>query len=94
MGVHAAGVAVATVCKNRLEPEHGLFLASKGSNCRRRLDFAPDSPLLAAFLHGEEIPCDSEKGWTAVTVAGVPVGFGKCAGGRLKNRYPKGLRLL
>lgn len=94
LGVVAAGVAVATVCKNRLEPCHSIFLASKGENCRRRLDFSPEDPQLTAFLHGQEIPCAGEKGWTAVTVAGLPVGFGKCSGGKLKNRYPKGLRLL
>ncbi len=94
LGVLAAGVAVATVCKNRLEPEHSIFLASRAEDCRRRAEFSPGDPLLTAFLHGEEISCDGEKGWTAVTVAGIPVGFGKCAGGRLKNRYPKGLRLL
>ncbi|MBQ8684004.1 MAG: RsmF rRNA methyltransferase first C-terminal domain-containing protein [Clostridia bacterium] len=94
LGVISAGVEVATVCKNRLEPAHSIFLASKAENCRRRLDFLPGDPLLTAFLHGEEIPCEGEKGWTAVTVAGLPVGFGKCSGGKLKNRYPKGLRLL
>lgn len=94
LGVVCAGVEVATVCKNRLEPSHSVFLASKAENCRRRLDLSPGDPLLTAYLHGEEIPCNGEKGWTAVTVAGLPVGFGKCTGGKLKNRYPKGLRLL
>ena len=31
-------------------------------------------------------------GYTAVCVNGVVTGFGKASGGRLKNRYPKGLR--
>jgi len=94
LGVLSAGVAVATICKNRLEPCHSIFMASRAEHCRRTLDFDPYDPLLAAFLHGEEIPCEGEKGWTAVCVAGIPVGFGKASGGRLKNRYPKGLRLL
>ena len=34
------------------------------------------------------------KGYTAVCVAGVTTGFGKASSGRLKNRYPKGLRNL
>ena len=46
-----------------------------------------------AFLRGEEIDCDT-KGYTAVCVAGVTTGFGKASSGRLKNRYPKGLRNL
>ena len=31
--------------------------------------------------------------WQAVAADGVVTGFGKRTGGRLKNRYPKGLRL-
>lgn len=94
LGVISAGVAVATVCKNRLEPNHSIFLTAAKAQCRRSMNFSPSDPMLHAFLHGEEIPCDGEKGWTAVCVAGIPVGFGKASGGRLKNRYPKGLRLL
>ena len=94
LGVLGAGIPVANICKNRLEPHHGAFIAANGSNCVNKVDFAPDDPTLRAFLHGEEIPCPEIKGWTAVCVAGIPVGFGKASGGKLKNRYPKGLRLL
>ena len=58
------------------------------------MNFAREDPLLSAFLRGEEIPVESPSGYTAVLAGGVTVGFGKCSGGRLKNRYPKGLRLL
>lgn len=94
LGVLSAGVAVATICKNRLEPCHSIFMAASMEHCRRVVNFAPDDPLLLAFLHGEEIPCNIEKGWAAVCVSTIPVGFGKASGGKLKNRYPKGLRLL
>lgn len=94
LGVVRAGIAVATVCKNRLEPHHNLFIASQKMNCKQVMDLSPDDPLLIDFLHGLEIPCETQKGWTAICVAGIPVGFGKASGGRLKNRYPKGLRLL
>lgn len=47
------------------------------------------------FLHGEEIGVpDGLKGYTAVCTGGLTLGFGKCSGGVLKNRYPKGLRNL
>ena len=94
LGVLSAGVAVATVCKNRLEPAHSIFIASRLKSCRQSIDFSPTDPQLIAFLHGEEIACDNCSGWTAVCVACIPVGFGKASNGRLKNRYPKGLRLL
>ena len=94
LGVLSAGVAVADVCKNRLEPTHSVYVASDGSNCLQRLNFRPADSRLIAFLHGEEIACEGQSGWTAVCVAGIPVGFGKASNGKLKNRYPKGLRLL
>ena len=94
LGVLTAGVAVANVCKNRLEPSHSIFMASHGRHCRRFIDLSPADSRLPAFLHGEEIVCGDESGWTAICVCGVPVGFGKASNGKLKNRYPKGLRLL
>lgn len=92
-GTLAAGLAVAQIAKNRLEPCHAAFAAATGADCRRLLSLAPSDPQLAAFLHGEEIPT-AAGGYTAVAVAGIPLGFGKGSGGRLKNRYPKGLRTL
>ena len=94
LGVLSAGIATAQVCKNRLEPCHAAFMAAAPADCHRVLELPPDSQELAAFLHGAELPCAGENGWTAVATAGLTTGFGKCAGGRLKNRYPKGLRLL
>lgn len=57
------------------------------------LALSADDPRVAAFLHGEEIPCET-KGYTAVSVDGMITGFGKASGGMLKNKYPKGLRTL
>ena len=94
LGVLSAGVAVASICKNRLEPAHSIFIASKAEHCRQRIDLSPADPRITAFLHGEEITVDDQRGWTAVCVGGVPVGFGKASNEKLKNRYPKGLRLL
>ena len=94
LGVLSAGVSVASVCKNRLEPHHSIFIASQAHNCKRVINLALNDPRLKAYLHGEEISCDCDKGWSAVCVEGIPVGFGKVSGGKLKNRYPKGLRLL
>lgn len=94
LNILSAGIRVAEVCKNRLEPCHGAFLATSLADCRRAVSLAHDDPRLTAFLHGEELPLDGEKGWTAIGVGDLPVGFGKCAGRKLKNRYPKGLRLL
>ncbi len=93
-GVIAAGFAVAEICKNRLEPCHASYLATPLADCRRAVELAIDDARLTAFLHGEELTIDSERGFTAIGTAGMTVGFGKSVGSRLKNRYPKGLRLL
>ncbi len=92
-GVLSAGVALAEVKKGRVEPCHAVYMAAKADACRRVVDLMPNDPLARAFLHGEEIPCEGTNGFTAVAIAGAVCGFGKVSGGRLKNRYPKGLRL-
>ena len=90
-----AGVVLGEIVKNRIEPHHCAFMAAKPEDCARFVDFSCGSAEIKAFLHGEEISVPAElKGYTAVCVEGVTVGFGKASGGRLKNKYPKGLRTL
>ena len=89
----AAGVAAATVCRDRLEPCHGIFQSMRPEQCRRVLSLSRSDPRTAAFLRGEAVPAPNLNGWTAVAVDGVVTGFGKVSGGVLKNRYPKALRL-
>lgn len=98
-GLHIlrAGCPFAEVKKSRsgqrLEPHHAVFMAQTANNCRNSIDFEPDDADLLRFLKGGEINC-MQQGYTAVSVNGVVTGFGKASGGRLKNRYPKGLRML
>lgn len=93
LGVLRAGVPVCERKGKRWEPCHGLFMASQPQELSLCLDLPLDSPQLSAYLHGEEIDAPQDwKGWCGVAAAGVLTGFGKCSGGRLKNRYPKGLR--
>ena len=92
LGVLRAGVWAAEQAKGRLEPCHGLFMAARPDAVRRLLALSSQEAAAAAFLRGEEIPCDLAPGFAGVAVDGVMLGFGKVSGGRLKNRYPKGLR--
>jgi NOL1/NOP2/sun family putative RNA methylase len=78
----------------RVEPCHALFLAARPEDCRSLLNLSLDDPRLPRFLRGEEIPAENCRGWTGVAVEGIMTGFGKASGGTLKNRYPKGLRML
>lgn len=87
------GLQLAAFKKNRLEPAHALAMALRPQDALRVVELAPEDPKASAFLRGESLPCDpSLKGWTLVTTAGVSMGWGKAAGGMLKNHYPKGLR--
>lgn len=91
LGVLRAGVELARQKGRRWEPSHAAFQAARKENCRQALDLPWDAPELLSFLRGEEIDCQG-KGYTALCAGGVPLGFGKASGGRLKNHYPKGLR--
>lgn len=87
------GVLLGEIKKDRIEPHHAAFLASKPSDCCNNIDFSINSNEIINFLKGNEIPIDTNiKGWTCVSVDGITVGFGKCSNGVLKNKYPKGLR--
>ncbi|MGN0478722.1 MAG: RsmB/NOP family class I SAM-dependent RNA methyltransferase [Hominenteromicrobium sp.] len=93
LGVLRAGVEFGELKKNRMEPAHGIFMASRAEHCRSVLSLAHNDPALAAFLRGEEIPAERLQGYTAVAADGIVTGFGKAFGGVLKNKYPKGLRI-
>ena len=68
---------------------------AKPQDCRQCVPLDCNSDAARAYLHGEEIAADAAlRGYAAVAVNGVTAGFGKASGGRLKNKYPKGLRTL
>ncbi len=93
LGVLRAGVELAYMRPGRLEPAHGAFMSRTGAVCREPLELSLEQPALRSFLRGEELEC-SGKGYRAVCVNGVTLGFGKASQGKLKNHYPKGLRNL
>ncbi len=84
------GLSLLRAGKNRVEPEHALAMALDPALARRRLEL--DEGGAAAFLRGEAIPFDGEKGWTLALHRGLPLGWGKASEGWLKNHLPKGLR--
>ena len=89
-----AGLTAAQVKTNRLEPTHALYAAA-GRDAASRVSWQPNDASLTAFLRGEPVPVEPDmRGFTAVCVGDIPLGFGKAGGGVLKNHYPKGLRLM
>lgn len=95
-GTHAirAGVFAGTIKKNYFEPSHALFTSANINNVKRVVDLDLNDAYVLKFLKGEEIPVDqSIKGYAALAVNGIILGFGKASDGKLKNKYPKGLRI-
>ena len=95
LNVLRKGILFAELKKNRIEPCHHAFMCAKAGDLNRKVDLDINSIDIKKFLHGEEIEIPpSLKGYTGVLVNGISTGFGKASGGRLKNKYPKGLRTL
>lgn len=91
--VKRAGLRIGTFMKNRFTPDHALSHASSPEDVRFFVDYAHDSSEIGSYLSGMTIPCDPAlKGWCLVCCEGIAAGWGKAAGGTIKNHYPKGLR--
>ena len=88
--VISPGLALLRAETGRVEPEHALAMALLPGMARREAALTEKEAL--AFIAGEALPREGEAGWTLVTHAGLPLGWGKQAGGMLKNHVPKGLR--
>ncbi|MDE6903669.1 MAG: RsmF rRNA methyltransferase first C-terminal domain-containing protein [Lachnospiraceae bacterium] len=86
------GLHLGTNKKNRFEPSHALALSIMPGEAARFADFPSDGPEISCYLKGQTLNFQGEKGWHLITVEGYSIGWGKLAGGILKNHYPKGLR--
>ncbi len=78
--------------KNRFEPSHALALALPPEYAAHVWDLDSRDPLAEAWLKGQTFPAEGEKGWYLICVEGFSIGWGKLAGGIMKNHYPIGLR--
>ena len=88
----ADNVNIGSIEKNRLVPHHQLFKAY-GRDFNNIINLEKDDNRIGEYLSGNEIEVDAKNGYAVVLVAGIPLGGGKVVGCRLKNYYPKGLRV-
>ena len=86
------GLHLGTIKKKRFEPSHALALALKSNEVLHTWDLKSGSLECKQYLSGQTFPAEGEKGWYLITVDGYSIGWGKLAGGIMKNHYPKGLR--
>ncbi len=95
LGAVRAGVLLATSKGSVWEPAHAAFMAVAKEELKFSVDLSSGSSEILEYLRGHEISIDDKfSGYIGVCVDGIVAGFGKAVNGRLKNKYPKGLRIL
>ena len=89
------GLPLGETRPGHFRPSHDLALCLTDGDAQA-VCWAADDPRLAAYLAGGDLPAGDlppgRNGWTLVTVDGFGLGWGKSAGGRLKNHFPRGQR--
>ena len=86
------GLHLGTIKKERFEPSHALALYLHEEEVKRVMLLTKNEPQAQAFINGQTLNYDGEKGWHLIMVDGYSLGWGKLAGQVMKNHYPKGLR--
>lgn len=83
------GLHIGEMKKNRFEPSHAFALALSPREVRHVWNLEASDPKVTAYLNGQTFPAEGEKGWYLICVDGFSLGWGKLAGGIMKNHYPK-----
>lgn len=85
------GLLLAHAEGRRAEPDHALAMALRPQEALHIASLTREQAL--AYQAGEALDLgDLPKGFTLMCCEGVSLGWGKQAGGLMKNHYPKGLR--
>ena len=89
------GLHLGEIIKDRFEPNHAMALFLKPADVKESYDIPSDSDEIRSYLNGQTLRVSKElkKGWCLITTDGYSIGWGKVAGGMIKNHYPKGLRI-
>ena len=90
--VFSAGVLIGEIRGKNLFPSHQFF-SSYGDLFKIKIDLSEKESAL--YLAGEELNAKetSASGYCALFYRGSALGGGKISGGKIKNHYPKGLRV-
>jgi NOL1/NOP2/fmu family ribosome biogenesis protein len=86
------GLLLGRARPGRFEPAHALAMVAGPPAARRVRRLEEDEAV--AWVRGEALGHQGPGGWTVVAWNGWPLGWGRSAGGSLKNHYPKGLRTM
>ena len=89
--VERPGLQLGFCEKDRFKPSHALALYLHPEEVHNHYEMSLEQA--KRYVRGETFTVEPErKGWYLMSVQGFSVGFGKAAGGQMKNHYPKGLR--
>lgn len=89
--IERPGLQLGFCAKDRFRPSHALALYLHSEEVRNNYELTDEQT--KCYLRGETFSVDAElTGWYLLSVQGCSIGFGKAAGGQMKNHYPKGLR--
>ena len=91
--VKRPGLHLGTIKKNRFEPSHSLALFLRQEDVKYYIDYASTSQEIKDYTSGLTLSAKLENAWYLITTDGCSIGFAKSDGRRLKNHYPKGLRI-
>ncbi len=85
------GIYLGEIVKDRFEPSHHLYRSNLLMPYYRYVyDLNEDE--LRLYLEGHALKTDLPDHYYLITYRSYSLGFGKCAKGIMKNKYPKGLR--
>lgn len=84
-----AGVRLAEIKDNRIEPSHSLAMALKSEEA---FCIEVDESTAIKYLRGLTFETN-QVGWRLVTHKSYPLGWCKCSNGVAKNHLPKGVRI-
>lgn len=86
-----SGILLGEIIKDRIEPAHHLFISNYQF---KRVYNTTDSNIINNYLSGLSIMEKGYKGFVQICYKGIPIGFGKGDGSQIKNKFPKGLRVV
>lgn len=90
------GLLLGEIKKGRFEPSQALAMTLKKEDFASSISFTSTDERVIRYLKGETISLTSEetlkKGWCLVCVDTFPLGWAKCTGTTLKNKYCPGWR--
>ena len=85
------GLCIGTFKKDRFEPAHALALSLGKEDVKLFID--TDEDKAESYVRGMTLEGEGS-GWCIIGVCGYSLGWGKASGGKVKNHYPKGLRIV